>query len=62
MLIPIDKILKIAEIKTQLLPHQNRVVDRMKNQSGLVVAHGVGSGKSVTSLAVSDALNMPANV
>lgn len=62
MLIPIDKILKIAEIKTQLLPHQSRVVDRMKNQSGLVVAHGVGSGKSVTSLAVSDALNMPANV
>jgi len=54
--------LKIAELKTTLQPHQQRVVDRMKLQSGLVVAHGLGSGKTLTSIAVQDALNTPATV
>jgi superfamily II DNA or RNA helicase len=55
---------KAAEVITPLLPHQQRVVDRMRdpNQSGLVVAHGLGSGKTLTSIAVQDALGMPASV
>jgi hypothetical protein len=55
---------KIAKITTTLKPHQQRVVDRMMDddQPGLVAAHGLGSGKTLTSLAVQDALNLPADV
>ena len=40
-----------ARVKTRLMPHQKRVVERMKGQPGLVVAHGLGSGKTLTSIA-----------
>jgi hypothetical protein len=55
---------KVAEITTELKPHQQRVVDRMKdpNQPGLIAVHGLGSGKTLTSIAVADALKMPADV
>lgn len=55
---------KIAKITTALKPHQQRVVDRMEDpdQPGIVAAHGLGSGKTLTSLAVQDALGMPADV
>jgi SNF2 family DNA or RNA helicase len=45
--------IKLAEVElqTDLLPAQQRVVDRMKTQPGLVVAHGLGSGKTLTSIA-----------
>lgn len=38
------------ELKTELLPHQKRVVKRMREQPGLVVAHGLGSGKTLSSI------------
>ena len=55
---------KLAEVATELLPHQQRVVSRMlsPDQPGLVVAHGLGSGKTLTSIAAQDALGMPASV
>jgi len=55
---------KIAKLTTKLKPHQQRVVDRMEDedQPGLVAAHGLGSGKTLTSLAVQDALGVPADV
>jgi hypothetical protein len=55
---------KIAKITTKLKPHQQRVVDRMtdEDQPGIVAAHGLGSGKTLTSLAVQDALKMPSDV
>lgn len=55
---------KIAKITTKLKPHQQRVVERMEDedQPGLVAAHGLGSGKTLTSLAVQDALGLPADV
>lgn len=40
-----------AEVLTALLPHQQRVVDRLKKQPGLVVAHGLGTGKTLSSIA-----------
>lgn len=49
-------------IKTELQPHQQRVVERMRQQPGLVVAHGLGSGKTLTSIAVQEALGMPSDV
>lgn len=50
---------KLADVVTPLQPHQQRVVDRIKKQPGLVVAHGLGSGKTLTSIAAQDALRMP---
>lgn len=55
---------KLAVIKTELQPHQQRVVDRIQkpDQPGLVVAHGLGSGKTLTSIAAQEALDMPSDV
>lgn len=55
---------KVAKLKTELQPHQKRVVQRIQDpdQPGLVVAHGLGSGKTLTSIAAEDALQMPSDV
>ena len=55
---------KLAKLKTELKEHQQRVVDRLEeeDQPGLVAVHGLGSGKTLTSIAVADALGMPADV
>jgi superfamily II DNA or RNA helicase len=55
---------KIARVLTSLQPHQQRVVDRMADpdQPGLVAVHGLGSGKTLTSIAVADKLGLPADV
>lgn len=55
---------KHAKLTTQLKPHQQRVVDRMEDedQPGLVAVHGLGSGKTLTSIAVADALGMRSDV
>lgn len=53
---------KCAELTAVLQPHQIRVRDRLKNQSGLVVAHGLGTGKTLSSIAAADALSMPTTV
>ncbi len=59
-----DELEKISKIITPLQPHQQRVVDRMQkdDQPGLVVAHGLGSGKTLTSIASQEALGMPSDV
>lgn len=51
-------------IDLSLKPHQQRVVDRISDprQPGLVVAHGLGSGKTLSSIGAYKALNMPTNV
>lgn len=54
--------MKLAELKTELLPHQKRVVEKMEKQPGLLAVHGLGSGKSLMSIAVQDKLNTPATV
>ena len=54
--------IKTATLKTHLQPYQQRVVERMKQQPGLVVAHGLGSGKTLTSIAAQEALGLPAEV
>lgn len=45
-----------SELKTPLQEQQQRVVDRLKNQHGLVVAHGLGSGKTLASIAAASEL------
>jgi superfamily II DNA or RNA helicase len=53
---------KIAKLKTELQDHQKRVVEKIKEQPGLILAHGLGSGKTLSSIAMQDALNLPATV
>jgi SNF2 family DNA or RNA helicase len=58
---------KVAQVEdsrlvTPLLPHQQRVVDKMREQEGLIVVHGLGSGKTLTSIGVQDALKTPTTV
>jgi len=55
---------KEAALKTELQPHQQRVVDRLmkKDQPGLVAAHGLGSGKTLTSIAAQEALGLPSDI
>jgi len=54
---------KIAGV-SPLQPHQQRVVDRIQraDQPGLVVAHGLGSGKTRTAIEAQKALDMPSDV
>ena len=52
---------KYAEITTPLLPHQQRVIDKLKASGGVLAAHEVGSGKTLTSLAAKDQLGLPAD-
>jgi len=55
---------KYAKVKTKLQPHQKRVVDRItkEDQPGLLIAHELGSGKTLTSIAALDALGKPSVV
>lgn len=55
---------KQADMVDELKPYQRRVVDRIQspNQPGLVVAHSVGTGKTLSSIAAYKALGLPTNV
>lgn len=59
-----DELRKIAKVVTPLKEHQQRVIEKIKreDQPGLVVAHGLGSGKTLTSIAAADELGMQADV
>ena len=47
---------KTSAVDTELRPHQSRVLRRIREQPGLVVAHGLGSGKTLTSIAAGEEL------
>lgn len=55
-------LVKVAKVTTELQPHQQRVIDRLNDQRGLVVAHGLGSGKTLSSIAAAEALGLPTAV
>ena len=59
-----DEFQKISKVVTPLLAHQQRVVDRIQqeDQPGLLVVHGLGSGKTLTSIAAQDALGQKSQV
>jgi SNF2 family DNA or RNA helicase len=47
---------KYAELRTgfQLMPHQQRAVDRAEQTGSILLAHGTGSGKGASSIAISE--------
>lgn len=51
-----------TQIKTKLLPHQERVINKLKNQRGLLIAHSMGRGKTITGLGSINELNKPTTV
>jgi len=59
-----EDVTETAILKTKLLNHQRRVVDKIKSadRDGLLVYHGLGSGKTLTSIAAATELNMPVTV
>ncbi len=48
--------------ETTLKPHQRRVLRKIQDQPGLLMVHGMGSGKTLSMLAAADALGLPATV
>lgn len=50
--------LKYAKILTQLQPHQERALKKAL-VNNLILAHSLGSGKTLTSIAIADALGKP---
>lgn len=52
---------KTAKLTMTALPHQGRVADRLddKKQDGLLAMHGLGSGKTFTSINAADKLKLP---
>jgi HAD superfamily hydrolase (TIGR01662 family) len=53
--------LQAKTAKLEALPHQERVADKLKHEDtpGLLAYHGLGSGKTFTSIHAADALHMP---
>ena len=52
---------KVAYITSTLQPHQQDVVDRAQ-QGNLLIAHGMGSGKSLSSIAAAESTGKPVDV
>ena len=52
---------KYAKIKAELQPHQLRAVQRAL-ENNLILAHSTGSGKTLTSIAIADAIGKPTTV
>lgn len=51
-----------AELTSNLRPHQQRVLDKLQKSDGVIVAHQVGSGKTLTSIAAGIQSGLPMEV
>jgi len=58
MLRPVTSITKLALNMTPL-PHQEQVADKLDDQYGQVVQHGLGSGKTMTAINAADRHKLP---
>lgn len=54
--------LAMIKVAADYMPHQQRVIDKMHEQGGLLVYHGLGSGKTLTALGVGEQLGEPVTV
>lgn len=53
---------KIARVLTELQPHQERLVEKLRASGGVVADWGLGTGKTLGSIAAKDRLGVPADV
>lgn len=55
---------KLAKLKSsvELQPHQKRVVEKSQQQPGLLLYHGLGSGKTLSSIAIAESQKGNVNV
>lgn len=53
---------KFYKTSAELKPHQQRVIDKLRNEDAILVYHGVGSGKTLTALEAGEQLNLPMDV
>jgi SNF2 family DNA or RNA helicase len=60
----IAQLAKAAALKSDVVlqPHQERVRDKLKNSDRLLLYHGLGTGKSLSSLAAAESLASPYGV
>lgn len=49
----------VSELKTELKPHQQRAIDKLRASGGLLAVHGLGSGKTLLSIAAAKRLGLP---
>ena len=55
--------MSIVGVKTPLEPHQEAAVDKaMSSDKGIVLNHGTGSGKSLSGIAIANAIGNPTDV
>jgi superfamily II DNA or RNA helicase len=59
-----DDMFKSGADKSPLLPHQQRIIDKLEkeDQPGLILMHGLGSGKTRSSIEAYKKLGLPAEV
>jgi SNF2 family DNA or RNA helicase len=59
-----DKLFKSSADKSPLLPHQQRILEKLEkeDQPGLILMHGLGSGKTRSSIEAYKKLGLPAEV
>ena len=59
-----EDMFKTSSDKSPMLPHQKRVIDRLSqaDQPGLILMHGLGSGKTRSSIEAYKDLGLPAEV
>lgn len=53
---------KLARVLTELQPHQERLVEKLRASGGVVADWGLGTGKTLGSIAAKDGLDVPADV
>ena len=52
-----DFFIKAADFVGALLPHQQRAIDKLKKTDAILLYHGLGSGKTATSIAMTEGDN-----
>jgi superfamily II DNA or RNA helicase len=58
-----DELTKLsAVVHSKLEPHQRRVIEKLKKSHGVVAAHRLGGGKTLTAIAAGAELGMPMEV
>lgn len=59
-----DKMFKVSADTSPMLPHQQRIIERLEkdDQPGLILMHGLGSGKTRSSIEAYKKLGLPTEV